>query len=110
MKKLNLNRVALIAGVLAFPLMASAEKATDSVDVGSVVIVKYSADQAATQTGAAKLYDTLRYAATNACSTNEPRVGTLYRGYSACATSALSGAIAQIDIPAVSALHSAKAK
>ena len=99
---------ALALGALA--ITAALPAAAAGVFVEESVAVRYDDLDLDNAAGIARLYTRLKTAADKVCDTGyRPQTLFLAQGWRACVTAALDRAIIEVDRPALSAYHAAKA-
>jgi UrcA family protein len=93
----------LASGFAALPAVA------DTIDPPQMT-VKYADLNVASPQGAAVLYARIRHAAKNVCLQLEGGGPDVYGQRETCINKAIEGAVAKVNAPALSALHSAKTR
>ncbi|MEY2853050.1 MAG: hypothetical protein RL030_182 [Pseudomonadota bacterium] len=103
MKKLT-QLMGIATVVLATGIANAESPAMKSVETKSETVA-FSRAEAQTTEGAQALYTRLRVAAKNVCGARSGVYGVANWSQQACTSSALGGAIREINVPALSALH-----
>lgn len=103
--KCNMGKAALLIGAVLLSTGAMASTIEDSVVIESEA-VKYNVSEAATAVGATELYASLRAAARRVCTGSFGKITLKSDAETAkCMSGAISNAVADVSIPAVTALY-----